>query len=238
LKYFGASYDAEVGRFITQDPKKQGENWYEYCFDNPINKVDRDGQFAETVLDAAFLATDAVDIINNPKDGVAWACLAADIVCAVTPGVTGGRVAVKGIEHAIQSSKGVWSLSPFERGRVIEQMLGRDARMANFPTIDKFEKGLNGFAKSVTSIKSIDLDAKTYSKGNNLYNTIMGYAREVAEFKTRTYNNVLVEVNSKTQRNLEIAVPHNPTGAQKSQVEQAIKDASDMGVNVTTETIE
>jgi RHS repeat-associated protein len=41
LKYFGARfYDPETGRFMTEDPMKSGENWYEYCNDNPVNLID------------------------------------------------------------------------------------------------------------------------------------------------------------------------------------------------------
>ena len=44
LVYFGARwYDPEVGRFITQDPIKAGDNWYEYCGDNPLRYVDPTG---------------------------------------------------------------------------------------------------------------------------------------------------------------------------------------------------
>ena len=46
LIYYGARfYDPEVGRFITQDPGKQGLNWYEYCFDNPMKLIDNDGRY-------------------------------------------------------------------------------------------------------------------------------------------------------------------------------------------------
>jgi uncharacterized protein RhaS with RHS repeats len=45
LSYFGARfYDPEVGRFLTQDPAKQGLNWYSYCGNNPLRYVDPDGQ--------------------------------------------------------------------------------------------------------------------------------------------------------------------------------------------------
>ena len=29
-------YDPEIGRFITEDPARDGENWYVYCGNNPV----------------------------------------------------------------------------------------------------------------------------------------------------------------------------------------------------------
>ncbi|HEX3047019.1 MAG TPA: RHS repeat-associated core domain-containing protein [Bacillota bacterium] len=44
LVYFGGRwYDPEIGRFITQDPAKDGVNWYVYCENNPINVIDPNG---------------------------------------------------------------------------------------------------------------------------------------------------------------------------------------------------
>jgi RHS repeat-associated protein len=41
LLYFGARfYDVEVGRFLTLDPIKSGNNWFIYCENNPLNYVD------------------------------------------------------------------------------------------------------------------------------------------------------------------------------------------------------
>ena len=37
-------YDPSAGRFVSQDPKFNGENWLIYCMDNPINSVDQDGK--------------------------------------------------------------------------------------------------------------------------------------------------------------------------------------------------
>ena len=51
LKYFGARfYDAEVGRFLTVDPKKDGMNWYAYCNDNPLINIDPDGRSVTKAL--------------------------------------------------------------------------------------------------------------------------------------------------------------------------------------------
>jgi len=45
LKYFGARfYDAEVGRWLNQDPARHGSNWFVYCNDNPLNAIDPDGK--------------------------------------------------------------------------------------------------------------------------------------------------------------------------------------------------
>ena len=36
-------YDPAVGRFISEDPKLHGGNWFAYCCNNPVNGVDRSG---------------------------------------------------------------------------------------------------------------------------------------------------------------------------------------------------
>lgn len=44
LDLLGARYyDPNIGRFITQDPIRDGLNWYAYCGNNPVMKVDLTG---------------------------------------------------------------------------------------------------------------------------------------------------------------------------------------------------
>ena len=42
-------YDPGMGRFLTEDPVKDGLNWYTYCYNNPANMIDPGG------LDAIFI---------------------------------------------------------------------------------------------------------------------------------------------------------------------------------------
>ena len=36
-------YDASIGRFISRDPIQEGDNWYAYCDNDPVNGVDPSG---------------------------------------------------------------------------------------------------------------------------------------------------------------------------------------------------
>ena len=45
LYYFNARwYDCELGRFTTQDPARDGVNWWAYCESNPLIYTDPDGR--------------------------------------------------------------------------------------------------------------------------------------------------------------------------------------------------
>ncbi len=54
LYYFNARwYDAETGRFITEDPVRDGMNWFVYCRNNPLKYIDPMG-LSTTLDDFAY----------------------------------------------------------------------------------------------------------------------------------------------------------------------------------------
>lgn len=102
-------YDPNVGRFLSPDnvnlllasPRAlTDKNLYAYCDNNPVMRIDRGGEFWDTIFDVVSLVVSVVDVVKNPTDPMAWAGLAADAVCLVTPGLTGGGTIVKATSKA------------------------------------------------------------------------------------------------------------------------------------------
>lgn len=240
---------------------RQSSNLYAYAVNNPIMFQDPGGQFiiSTTVLliigGAALLGT-AGGIYGNHRanqagatgwekagyiagwsaggaivGGVGGYFLAPAVISAT--GVAGVSISSAGI--ATISASSPWALDALTRGNVIEKALGGWGN--NFPVIDKVGKLVNGVHQSITSIKSIDLAAKSYQTGNNLYNTIMGYTRSLARFSTTSYGGFTAYVGKGTQKILEIAIPTGATQAQMAQINKAIAEAAKQGVEIITRVV-
>jgi len=80
LYYYNARwYDPELGRFITEDPAKDGLNWYTYVRNNPLKYTDPTGMWVQALpqlvdLGKALLystaVTSAVVLLNEVWDDV------------------------------------------------------------------------------------------------------------------------------------------------------------------------
>lgn len=80
----------------------------------------------------------------------------------------------------------LWKVAPLKRGFVYEKMLGGNL-VKNYPVIDKF---VNGVA---TSIKTLDVGAKSYLKGNNVFNKLKDYIDKLSSFKGREWSKIIIE---------------------------------------------
>jgi RHS repeat-associated protein len=56
-------YDASVGRFISSDPAKAGNNWFAYCDNNPITRIDPNGEWLIFVI----IALIAIDLLVHSE---------------------------------------------------------------------------------------------------------------------------------------------------------------------------
>ena len=166
-------YNPEWGRFINADDtdtllcspnELTDKNLYSYCDNNPVVRVDRGGDFWETVFDVVSLGASVVEVCVNPTDPWAWAGLAGDAIDLI-PFVTGvGEVtrAVKTIDKVadtVQIAKAVdftedaadivktldrssgFTKSTVSAGRKIHQ--GYKATN-NFPKMGKEFRGIKG----------------------------------------------------------------------------------------------
>ena len=193
IDYGARLYDNLLPRWTTPDPlaeKYYGISPYAFCNNNPVNFVDLDGKAIDIIADVVSIGCGIYNLAQNIKAGnskAAWGDVAGiglDLVCAVIPGVTinagtAKTLAKSSLEIAdkVVDAKGAWNLNPFDRGKSIEKTL--DGWNNNFPVIDKFNKD----SRTITSIKSLDLNAKSYQSGNAVFNRVKGYIDKLVDFK-------------------------------------------------------
>jgi RHS repeat-associated protein len=90
-------YDSNLGRFISEDPAKSGNNWLTYCNDNPVNQVDESGRLPVPPEAWEFfihyLLENATDLVSSAPDlyALARAYISASKVSAA---VAGGEEAI------------------------------------------------------------------------------------------------------------------------------------------------
>jgi len=212
----------------------QSGNLYVYCLNNPLMFQDPGGDsiILTCILVGALIGAVAGGVYGNHKANQAGYTIQSGgwdywkyPVGYGAVGAAGGALIGwgAGAGYAALTASSPWLLEPFARGRAIEKMLG--GMNNNFPVIDKFVKGANSIASSITSIKSIDLLAKSYQTKNAVYNLIMKYGNSLSNFTTTTYGGITVKVGSSTKRILEIAVP---PGATTNQIEQIFKAGAEL----------
>jgi len=114
LDDFGARlFDPFTANWIAPDPLAGNTPWispYAYCAGNPVNLVDVDGRFPETIWDVANIALDVTNIMNSIHNGnnrdilIDIGGLVLDIAAAVIPFVPGGAgTAIKAARAADKS---------------------------------------------------------------------------------------------------------------------------------------
>ena len=126
-----------------------------------------------------------------------------------------------------QTIKRIWDLKPFARGIEAEKILRRSPALTqNFPVIDRWENGI------ATSIKSIDLTAKSYQNINVLTRTVQGYINTLAKWQGSYWGGVEIRAEQIAQRQLLLAIPPNALPTQIQVLEQLQRSALFQGVSL------
>ena len=75
-------YDPNLGWFNSEDPTQNGNNWFAYCDNNPVNKVDKNGCIRAEDFEVFMQLWQDVELgvggtASNPAAGSVAATLAA-----------------------------------------------------------------------------------------------------------------------------------------------------------------
>ena len=148
-------YNPDTGRFLNADAFTStgqgftGNNMFAYCGNNPVARKDDGGAFWDTIFDVVSLVSSVAEVIVNPTSGAAWAGLAADVVCTVVPGLTGGGAIVKAVTKAddvVDTAKAVYKAA--DKASDIRKATG------SYEILYKSSKtyvGKGGFKRAITS---------------------------------------------------------------------------------------
>ena len=110
-------YDPEIGRFLNADGFVStgqgvlGNNMFAYCGNDPIVRLDTDGQAFETVWDIVSLGLSIADVIASPTDIWVWISLGGDLIDVLIPFMGGIGEATKALRITLKIAEGFGNLS-------------------------------------------------------------------------------------------------------------------------------
>lgn len=260
--YGARFYQPRYGKWLSVDPlaeKYYPVSPYAYCAGNPINHIDYEGKLIGFYVASRsgdivnipgdqdlssvgyhYLGSDDATVgeirdnyaayqARQEKGKAMMSIFSPDNMGAILGIAMGAGEAPQRTIHSVRrlatsTSSSVWKLHPFERGWAIEKQLGGWGN--NFPVIDKFEKGI------ATSIKSLDLNAKSYQNSNRVFNTLKRYIDDLVGFNGATRKPI--NISEIVGRQLDLALPSGSgSAAQWEQIQQAMKYALQNNINMT-----
>ena len=159
-------YDPEIERFISTDslvvptisPEKTNwdKNIYAYCDNNPVVRIDFNGNIWETIFDVASLSGSIIEVAINPGDPWAWASLVGDTIDLI-PFVTGvGETtrAVKWSRRIVNDTDNVVDAAKLTLKNAIKNGSPLAKSVGSYEILyknGKYYDGKGGFNRAITS---------------------------------------------------------------------------------------
>jgi hypothetical protein len=180
---------------------------------------------ANSNLDDAFRRN--VDYVDNiSKHSTSTGKSADEIVTIAKNNENGPEQFLDELENTPTS--GHWDKDPIQRVRDIEDALGQNLPEP-FKTIDRYDNG------TITSIKSLDVNAKTYQTASKLKSRLKKYLDDLDIFTGHSQEGFLVGVQGGTpitSKTLEIAIPRAASGSQQAVLNEIIAYGLTKNINV------
>jgi filamentous hemagglutinin len=125
----------------------------------------------------------------------------------------------------IPKKSSIWNLGSGVRGTAIEQKLGHNLP-SNFPVLDKFVNGVG------TSIKSMNLRAKTYSDPKMITRVGKGYINKLKSFVPKPWAGTDIKLSQLKMRKLQLVVPPNAAPGQAKALKGLKAYGRTLGIDV------
>jgi hypothetical protein len=135
-----------------------------------------------------------------------------------------------GVLDGSEGTEDLWSLTNFQRGRKVRTIFGANLP-SNFPVIAKYSGG------KAVMIKSMDMTAATYQKGDNAEKLLKSYTRELAGFKGQKEpwggEKIVIDPADIKSRELLLVIPQNPLSeANEKLLASIVRDAEAKGITL------
>ena len=126
----------------------------------------------------------------------------------------------------------IWSLSNFQRGLKIRRIFG--ANLPNsFPVIARYDAG------KAVMIKSMDLTAASYQKGDTAERTLKGYLKELKKYQGQEKpwgsDSIVIRNEDIKQKELILVIPQNNVNANEMLLKDIVTYADSIGINMIIE---
>ena len=255
-------YDPATGIFVSPDtivPDPTGVfdyNRYMYGYGNPLKYDDPSGHCPICVILVVIGAALTVDgsvaegpgsYTDVPDDasgtlgvalmtgGLSLYVLPPAVVASTAGGATRSACSdgdcaneVVSGSNWLRNSQSIWRLPWDQRGIAAEISVGRSPNLLqNFPVIDRWENGI------ATSIKSIDLTAKTYQNIGALENRIWNYISKLHNWQGASMGGINITPEQIAVRELVLVIPPQASQLQLDALYQMQQQAAAINVVVT-----
>nr|MCR5456462.1 RHS repeat-associated core domain-containing protein [Clostridiales bacterium] len=147
------SYSASRGVFTTEDPIRDGDNWYGYCGGNPVNRIDFNGEewWHWALAAAIVVACVAATVIT--AGGFAAAAGAVAAVASGTAAVTTGATIAAGATIGSGMALGACVISAYSTSSNLEEFSEKGEEALNETVKGTISGAIYGCVVEYDSIK-------------------------------------------------------------------------------------